>query len=198
MINAGVWGYSSYQGRVLIEKILEYRPDLVLISFGSNDARPVQVPDSQYGVGSAWLARIRTWLAPFHLGQLILGVSRQWIARGSEAQAHRVGLPEYRQNLREMVRLARARGSTAVLLTRPYRGPISKRTTWKSFGPDYNAATADVAEKLRAPLIDLYTHFKDRDTLFANDSHFTHEGHKMAAEIILRRLKPWIPIGEGC
>ena len=43
-----------------------------------------------------------------------------------------------------------------------------------------------------------FHHFKDRDSLFADDSHFTKEGHDLAAEIILRRLKPWIPIGEGC
>jgi lysophospholipase L1-like esterase len=69
---------------------------------------------------------------------------------------------------------------------------MPKLTWWKSFGHDYNAATAEIAEELEVPLIDLYAHFKDRDDFFADESHFTEEGHALAAEIVLQRLQPWI------
>jgi lysophospholipase L1-like esterase len=192
VVNAGVWGYSSHQGLILLKRILEYHPDLVLISFGSNDAHPVRTPDSQYGAGSAWSGRIREMLEPFHLGRLALGMAKQLTGLRGDEMAHRVSPEEYRQNLTDIVRLARARNVVVVLLTRPYMGPMPRLTRWKSFGHDYNAATAEVAEELEVPLVDLYTHFKDRENFFADESHFTDEGHELAAEIVLEHLQPWV------
>jgi len=38
VINAGVWGYTSFQGMRRFKEVLGYDPDMVIISFGSNDA----------------------------------------------------------------------------------------------------------------------------------------------------------------
>ena len=48
VINAGVWGYSSHQGLQRFLEVLDYDPDLVLISFGSNDAHYVDVSDARF------------------------------------------------------------------------------------------------------------------------------------------------------
>ena len=46
MINLGVVGYSSYQGRLTLEKHLPLlKPDLVVVSFNFNDRRYVAPPD---------------------------------------------------------------------------------------------------------------------------------------------------------
>ena len=45
-INRGVPGYSSYQGRVLLDAaVLGLEPDVVVISYGYNDRRMVRWPD---------------------------------------------------------------------------------------------------------------------------------------------------------
>ena len=192
VINAGVWGYSSHQGLILMKRVLDYHPDLVLVSFGSNDAHPVRVPDRQYRVGFAWSDRIGRMLEPFHLGRLVLGMAKQFVGLQGDELTHRVNLEDYRENLREMIRRGRAGGAVVVLLTRPYVGPTPEETIWKTYAHDYNAATAEVAEELEAPLVDLYSYFKKRDEFFADESHFTNQGHELAAEIVLDRIRPWV------
>src|SRR5207244_3108084 len=48
LINAGVWGYSSFQGLRWFEGTLRFNPDVVLISFGANDAHRVTVSDADF------------------------------------------------------------------------------------------------------------------------------------------------------
>jgi lysophospholipase L1-like esterase len=186
-----VWGYSSYQGVIRLKEVLNYRPDMVFISFGSNDAHPVGVPDKEYGssVNELKLERV---LQRYRLGRLVMGASMRWTAFGAGNFQHRVSLEDYRENLEEMVRLSRARGAQVVLFTRPYIGSVPEVARWKSYAHDYNAATADVAAKYGLPLVDLYTYFKDRESLFDDESHFNSEGHELAAAIVYRHIQPLI------
>ena len=56
-------------------------------------------------------------------------------------------------------------------------------------GADYNAATAEIATEMGIPMVDVYSFFKHRDEHFADESHFTADGHKLAAAIIYDHLK---------
>lgn len=191
VVNAGVWGYSSHQGLARLRQALVLRPDLLLISFGSNDAHPVAVSDREYvsrhASGAGWTRRLVSW----RLGQLLVA-TRDRLATSSTAASlqHRVSLDDYRGNLAAMLDLAHEHGAGAVLLTRPYIGESHDPLWWKNFAADYNAATADVARQRQAPLIDLYTAFRDRRTLFVDESHFTREGHRNAAQLVLSQLAP--------
>ena len=89
-----------------------------------------------------------------------------------------------------MIRLAREAGAAPVLLTRPYVGESNHPLWWKNVGADYNTATVEVAIAQQAPVIDVYTAFRDRRGYFADESHFTREGHRLAAELILSELGP--------
>jgi lysophospholipase L1-like esterase len=56
VINAGIPGYSSYQGlRYLEEKAIAWKPDLLIVSFGFNDRRTV--PDSSWKDGEEFFRR---------------------------------------------------------------------------------------------------------------------------------------------
>jgi lysophospholipase L1-like esterase len=120
---------------------------------------------------------------------LLLAVAERRQTPDEGELRHRVGLDEYEANLAEMVRLARAHGAQAMLLTRPFTGPVFERH-WKQFGSDYNEATVRVAEREDVPLIDVYSFFKDRDRYFGDESHFTEDGHRLAAGIVFERLEP--------
>jgi len=190
VVNAGVWGYASYQGITRLREVLVWQPDWVLISFGSNDAHPSRVSDAHYlryaVVGSGGFER---WLRPLALGRLVLGALRA-TRPAPEEKTHRVPLAEYRDNLRAMVAMAREGGARVVLLTRPYVGPIAEWDSWKRYAHGYNAATVELAAELDAPLVDLYSELKGQDDLFADESHFTTAGHELAAELIVDRLLP--------
>lgn len=193
VVNAGVWGYSSYQGVPRLRHGLELQPDVVLISFGSNDAHAVAVSDREYlarhGVQPSFLKR----LGGSRVGELLVAVRDRVSAPAARATlGRRVSLDDYRDNLARMIRLARDGRAVAVLLTRPYIGESNQALWWKNVAADYNAATAEVAAAQHAPLIDLYTAFRDRRGYFADESHFTKEGHRLAAELILSQLAPLI------
>jgi lysophospholipase L1-like esterase len=191
VLNAGVWGYSSHQGLRRLRRYLDLGPDLVLVSFGSNDALAVSVSDRDFQAGSGLRYGALRWLTGFRIGQLGVAVLEGLSGRAAAAQTtRRVTIADYRENLRRMIRLVRERGASVALLTRPYIGEASKPGWWKMEGADYNAATMEVAANEGVLAIDVYTVFKDAHSLFADESHFTEEGHRAAASFIRRSLLP--------
>jgi lysophospholipase L1-like esterase len=189
VVNAGVYGYSSYQGLQRFRECLAFDPDLVLISFGANDAHRVRAPDREFARDSTVKWSPAGILLRYRLGQLLLGGWALISSGSSQALLPRVSLAEYRQNLVEIIRLARERGILVVLLTRPYTGSIDDETWWKNFAHEYNLATADVAAGEGVLLVDVYSHFKGKTDYFADESHFTEAGHRIAAEIIYENLQ---------
>lgn len=192
VVNAGVWGYASYQGLVRFRETLAFDPDVVLISFGSNDAHQVLESDRAYAEDPIRTTDTGQWLRRFRLGQLVLAALEGGASDDQPQVRPRVSLDEYRENLTTIVREARDRGVAVALLTRPYIGEIPDAYWWKNWGADYQVATADVARAEGVPFIDVYSFFKGRDELFADESHFTDEGHRLAAELILEQLRPII------
>lgn len=192
VVNAGVWGYSSLQGLARLRQVLAYDPDLVLVSFGSNDAVQVAIPDRRFAGKSENRRAFEGWFNRFRLGQLTTAVANA-ARRGGEELESRVSLDEYRANLRQMVDEAEKSDVRLAFLTRPFELQIPNDQWWKNFGYDYNEATAEIAAERSVPLVDFYSHFKGRRELFADESHFTAEGHERAARIVLSELKPVLP-----
>jgi lysophospholipase L1-like esterase len=189
--NAGVWGYSSFQGVARLKRYLDLKPDIVLISFGSNDAHPVAVSDREYLARHAGQSSLFQRLGGLRLGELVAAVRDRLASPAQDAElGRRVTLDDYRENLAGMIRLAREAGAAVVLLTRPYVGESNHPLWWKNVGADYNAATVEVAAAQDAPVIDIYTAFRDRRGFFTDESHFTKEGHRLAAELVFSQLAP--------
>lgn len=189
VINAGVWGYSSHQGVPRTREALELDPEIVLISFGSNDAHSVDRSDAEFSDRSLGSRRLELLIKRLRMAQLITAVLDRMEPRG-DGPKQRVSLPDYRRNLETMIDEVRAAGAEPVLLTRPFSGPVLDATGWKSRGHDYNHATVRVAEERAVLLIDIYSFFKELDMLFADESHFTDQGHEFAAGVILEHLRP--------
>jgi lysophospholipase L1-like esterase len=188
VVNAGVYGYSSYQGLARLREALAYRPDWVLVSFGGNDGHPVGIGDREFLSRGAFARQIERALLPFRVGRLALGGLRAVARR--EGRTVRVPPDEYGEHLATMIAEARAAGADIALLTRPYVGPLGVQGTWKHVAPRYRELTVEVGAAHGAPVVDLYSEFKGRDDLFADESHFTNEGHREAARIVLETLRP--------
>lgn len=195
VINAGVVGYSSFQGLRRLRESLSFRPDMVLVSFGSNDAHIVHLSDADYARTIVW--RERLWKAGSFLRTLQLLVDADdhlsALARRGPPVVHRVEIADYRANLEEMIRTAVEMGMQPVLLTRPFRGSSDDPMSWKAGAPAYNDATREVAKRKGVPLVDLWAFFSSRGELFQDESHFTGEGHRVAAEYVYGQIRELLP-----
>jgi lysophospholipase L1-like esterase len=192
VVNGGVWGYSSFQGVRRLREVLVFQPDIVLVSYGSNDAHLVRRTDDEFSGKSSRFRDFERWFNHYRLGQLITAASHRMGGRGENALRPRVGLGEYEDNLGEMARLAREVDVQLVFLTRPFTGPIADPSWWKNFAYDYNAATVKVGTAKGIPVIDVYSYFKNRDEYFSDESHFTEAGHELAGRLVFTDLQPML------
>ncbi len=139
VLNFGVLGYTSYQGlRLLKDKVLDLRPDVVVIGFAMNDSKVAGYRDKDM---AEWMkhptlgARIERLLEMSESYKLLKYVALLAKHRPKSVGSYlkdegentvtvfeklepwtRVGLPDYEQNIAEMVRLAGGRGAGIVLL----------------------------------------------------------------------------------
>jgi lysophospholipase L1-like esterase len=191
VVNAGVWGYSSFQGARRFQELLEYEPDVVLVSFGANDAHQVRVPDAEYVARHERIELLSRATARARIAQLLV---QAWDLAGMAAASGkalhaRVAPDEYAGHLRAIIRSGRDHGVTVVLLTRPFVGSSTDPASWKTHAPAYNAITRQIARDEGVLLVDVHAHFASRPELFDDESHFGVEGHRLAAELIAEALR---------
>jgi len=182
VVNAAVPGYSSLQGLLAYYQMEDLRADVILLGFGADDARPVRTTDA------GWLERIRraeTW----GWSRALATAQRwAWSLRPAPAPTHRVPLEEYAAHVREMVRLARARGAEPVLLTRPCRGGAPLPGPLAAL-PAYNAAARAVAAATGAPVLDLEAELGGDPRFFADPTRPSPAGLRRVAETVLRHMR---------
>ena len=192
VVNAGVYGYTSFQGLRRFKEILPFQPDMVLISFGSNDAHMVTVSDDEFNRRTIRKINLDILLHKFKTGQLVIEFFDKILLKKIFPLVHRVNLNEYRNNLNEIIRISKTKGIKIVLLTRPYIGESPDRFYWKNFGLDYNAATIKVAKDNSVPVIDVYSYFRNKEEYFIDECHFSKAGHDEAAKLIYEKIKIYL------
>jgi lysophospholipase L1-like esterase len=185
------------QGLLRFQECLNYDPDIVLISFGANDGHQVRTSDRDYSSKQKGDSSFQNFVKRFRLGKLILFVLNQKWNDNSRGLVCRVSVQEYRQNLESMISIAQENRIQPVLLTRPYIGTGRDPSIWKYYAPLYYEATKQIATNHGILLIDVYELFKGKNKYFADESHFTHAGHRVAAGYIYAALKPLIPISQS-
>ncbi len=200
VLNAGMWGYSAYQGLERFKQVeSEYKPDMILVSFGSNDAQQVKISDKSWR-GASTLQNITVPLIEYSkVAQFILSITDRIRARsgGNTTLTPRVSVADYKTYLEEMILGSRKYNTTIVLLTRPYRFFPGERenpdpTVWKTYAADYRNATIAIGEKYNVTVIDVYALFENKTEYFRDESHFTDEGASIAGELIAKQID--IPI----
>ncbi|MDD5630398.1 MAG: tetratricopeptide repeat protein, partial [Elusimicrobia bacterium] len=110
LINCGTTGYDSSRDRILLEELLSYRPDAVVVMSGVNESKP----------------RPRAWLAKAYMavaGIPVAGRLCRKIVEGALALEWAVSDQRdprrFENNIRQMARAARRRGVPLVLCTLP-------------------------------------------------------------------------------
>ncbi len=189
VFNAGVPSYTSFQGRLYLQReLLREEPDVVVAEFGWNDHWPseigvadkdVRLPPPRIFLWQKHLARSRV----YRLLRTLL------IKKSTRNGTPRVSLADYRDNLLRIAEMTRAAGGRTVFATAPYLDG-----TWE-FRDQHRAyidATKRVAVETGAVLLDLVPEFLGRPDLFFNpDSdpiHINKEGSALLADAAARLL----------
>jgi lysophospholipase L1-like esterase len=197
-VNLGTAGWTTFQGlRQLERDVLPLRPRVVTVYYGWNDHWiGFGLPDPEVArllrrTGSRW-QEVRL----VQLGQ------KAWVATHRSDDNRRVPLPEFRRNLRAIVRLARSHGVEPVLITAPTahekgREPQYLKGVWIRRLEDlvplhqqYVEAVRGVGREDRAVVCDLAGGFaalqpQRRDGLFLKDGiHLNHRGAQRAATLL--------------
>jgi lysophospholipase L1-like esterase len=190
-INAGVAGYTSYQGMRKFEMDVDtYRPDMVLVSFGWNDpADATGKSDKEYLPPSPTIAKVQRVLYRTRSFRTLMQWLRQCMSE-RVAAGPRVSVEDYKANLRTFAAIARRHGVKVVLLTRPHGAWVPTVAGWRSTVPQYNAALREVAAEERVHLLDAQKETEEHLFELIDECHFAEEGHRMAARVFALKLVP--------
>jgi lysophospholipase L1-like esterase len=150
VINLALPGYSSYHGRVVLERYgLAYAPDMVIVSFGANDSRVVPRVVKRMIQHPNWKERaaaVLSGLKTVRLLEKVLVARRNPMERfrklrEAEGSEPFVTLDEFRANLTAIAETGRRNGFETILL--PLCCPL-----------DYLSAQTALAEREGIPSLD--------------------------------------------
>jgi lysophospholipase L1-like esterase len=203
IINASVPGYTSFQGRKILGRLLEYQPDYACIYFGWNDH----------------------WILPsgysdqFHYDLIhsfkVVQLAKILWARVTDVRDYRVPLDDYQDNLTAMVEQLRANGVIPILIAAPagyadkgmprwafqfyreyYRMTAEEIEDIPETHKAYAEVTARVAKDHKAILVDMQGYLAQLNpslkTFFRNDLiHLKERGHEAVANEIYNQMQSY-------
>ena len=170
VVNAGVMGYSSFQGRRFLQRMLPfYRPHFVVIYYGNNDLWPAYYYDSEQIPPS--LFRLKKALEKsrlFCLTQILIDRARIWLSGATTERTVSIDLSgkrhvfyverrkkirvppaQFESNYRAMIDLCERYHALPILIVTP-RGSRSQRHRL------YRQIIRDVATDRKVPLVDAH------------------------------------------
>ncbi len=191
VITMAVPGYTSHQGLAWLRRDIDWlKPDLLIVSFGWNDASLSDLPDRET-IKTDWYAVVVRRLID---RSQAFAHATQWLrSKGTPAVATskpvpRVSEQEYLENMSEIVSLARNRGSGVIVIGAPYRDSI--------IHPSEAELMSRYRSALRSTMGQKQIHFLEIKELtesahpsnqgwFGELIHPNHMGHRlMAAELL--------------
>ena len=190
VINAGVPGYTSFQGLMLLEKkILGYRPDLLIVYYGINDRAGAYRQDKEAPRAPRWLAEAENFLYRFQFYKFFNRVAlRLRYPPGNIMAVSRVSPYNYYRDLKLIASRAAERGIGALFVVRP---AFYDRRTGEVFTDARYVPPRDIWQ------IDACAFFQglksQAGACFSDDTqpynfHLTQEGHRLFSGEILACL----------
>jgi lysophospholipase L1-like esterase len=202
VIDGGIPGYSSYQGKLFYRKtIAPLNPKVTLILFGWNDQWDAadDIIDSEQRTPSRFFLKATRVVNRLRIYRLIRSLILQMIEPelrptvGQPDSRPRVPLNQYGENLLSIVEQARAIGSSPILLTSPIPSletyyPPHRRSPMHEAHYRYNRVVREIAFESDIALVDIAAEFNLHNDLFTDVKmdpiHFNARGHKLVAEML--------------
>ena len=207
IINAGIPGYSSFQGRrFYVSDIARLKPDIITMMFGWNDqwAAADNIPDKDQEFPPQILLDIHDLIARLKIyrvmRKLILSATEEPLDKklNREHPVYRVAVEDFYDNLGVIVHQAQADGVRTIIITSPIPSlekyyPPGIKSNMHSFHDFYNLQARMLAFNTKSALVDAAIEFDSYDNLFddarADPIHFNAGGHELVAELIYQYFK---------
>lgn len=204
VINAGMTGYSTFQGlRLLKREILSYHPDIIIIAYGWNDMCPSERVDKEQKFPPQWILDLDDYLSfskfyTFLKFETVTLMKPKKEAVQEGKLVYRVSIEDYLSNLEEMARAALDSGITVILLSTPVSSAKIFLGPGKTSKPHianryYNNALREFSQKGGVPLVDVALLFEERGDLYDEGReefiHYNAKGHQVIAEAVYRYLQ---------
>ncbi len=214
VINGGIPGYSSFQGKRFFEhELASLRPDVVLICYAWNDhwAAANQIADKDQEFPPGAVIALQNLLSRFQSYRLLKKVLLATVESDPDSlfdrsrPVYRVGAEDFGQNLRAICRQAALRQAVPVLLTSPIASvhiyyPAGSRSPMHRFHERYNELIREVARAEGVGLVDLaleFDHYNDLyDDARRDPIHFNAKGHRVVAQAIALFLGEYLARGS--
>jgi lysophospholipase L1-like esterase len=216
-INAGVFGYTSYQGLNQLQKrILPLRPDIITICynwndhagaiqmFGSAGKTGVQKPDRDLPVEKRSGALVAlSHLRIFQFLENAVLRAESYSARAVEnedteqskedSKIRRVPPEHYRQNLVMMIEVARANKIVPVLLTQSFNPKDRPQNRiHRQIQKKYNEIVIEVANKENVLYVDPAPSLEAEADFFTSNTHPSVRGHKRISQLLSNAIVDWL------
>ncbi len=207
VINGGIPGYTSYQGRRFFESdLVRLKPDIVTFMFSWNDhwAAASQIADKDQQFPPEVIIDLQNFFARFQFYRLIKKVLLSAVETSPDSTfdrqniVYRVGVEDYAFNMKALCDRAREVGAIPILLTSPIPDlakyyPPGVRSPLHAYHEKYNQAVRNLAESQNIALVDLAQEF-DREENLWDDAprdpiHFNARGHALAARLIAHYIE---------
>lgn len=185
VLNAGVPGYTSYQGLMQLKhRLLRYHPDLVIVQFGINDGSPaIEFADNDQVMPSGHTLSIRNWLGKsalvFAIAHIVKKTNiRQYSLDGQHIV--RVMPHDFRNNLTQMKVIGRTNGFKLLFIA-PVRYIENNLSKVELYQPPQDTMVVDMFHGFQQFAADL-------SSLFYDDCHLTPTGHMLLAQTLYKTI----------
>lgn len=195
VVTMAVPGYTSHQGLAWLKRDIDtLQPDLLVVSFGWNDASLSDVPDREAIRTNRSLVAVR-WLVD-HSQAFAHAV--RWLrarAAGKELQARplrptsRVSQQEYLNNMLAIESLARQRGAAVIFIAAPYRDHSSEAPE-ADLMLQYRVALGTTMRQRGIPFLEIKElteeAYPSNEGWFGERIHPNHMGHRLIASELMK------------
>ncbi|HEY8413007.1 MAG TPA: SGNH/GDSL hydrolase family protein [Pyrinomonadaceae bacterium] len=195
-------GYTTHQGLAWLRRDIDYlQPDMVIASFGWNDASVSDVPDRQ-AIDTRWF--------PVTIRRLIdnsqaFAHATRWLRSRSKPAAQvtspvpRVSEAEYVNNFNEIVNLARSRRASVIVIGAPYRDSTTNPPEAQLM-TRYRASLKAAMQQSQTPYLEILELTEAAGSVnqgfFGELIHPNHIGHRLMASELLKLMAQQHLLGD--
>ena len=195
-------GYTSHQGLAWLRRDIDYlKPDVVIASFGWNDASISDVPDRNV-IDTSWFPVTIRWLIDH--SQAFAHATRWLRARKTPAEQKvtpmaRVSDTEYVNNFNAIVNVARDHGAATIVIGAPYRDSNTNPPEAKLM-THYRALLKSSMQQSQTPYLEILELTEAAGSVnegfFGELIHPNHIGHRLMASELLKLMRERRLLGD--
>jgi lysophospholipase L1-like esterase len=195
-------GYTSHQGLAWLRRDIGYlKPDMVIASFGWNDASLSDAPDRE-AIDTRWSPVAIRWLIDH--SQAFAHATRWLRSRNSAASVVRAPVPrvsqqEYIDNFNAIVRLAKDHGAAVIVIGAPYRDSVTNPPEAQLM-TQYRAWLKAEMQKSQTPYLEILELTEAAGSVnqgfFGELIHPNHIGHRLMASELFELMSERHLLGD--